>query len=236
MKNNNNYFEGIKDSIPIFFGYLSVSFTFGIQASILGLSVFEAVLISLTNLTSAGQLAMLPIIASGGSLIEVAVTELVINSRYFLMSISLSQKLDSKFNIFDKLFISFCNTDEIFAVSSGKDGTVGKKYMLGLELLPYIGWSLGTFLGALLGSILPPMITSALGLAIYGMFIAIVIPVVKTEKPVRYCVLVAIILSCLFKYVPVLNTVPNGFVIIICAIIASTIFAITNPINVEEEV
>ena len=226
--------KGLHDGIPICLGYLSVAFAFGIFASGSGLTVFETVLISMTNVTSAGQLAAVPIIASGGTLIELAVTQLVINLRYALMSISLSQKLDSKVNIIDRLIISFVNTDEVFAVASSKDSLCSKSYMYGLIITPYVGWSVGTLLGAAAGNILPHIIISALGIAIYGMFIAIIVPQAKKNRKTALCILTAIALSCDFRYIPVLNTVSQGFVIIICAVAASAVFAFIAPIDTKE--
>ncbi len=233
MKQNNSFLKGVVDGLPICFGYLSVAFAFGIFAVGKGFSALEALFISMSNVTSAGQQAAIPIIASGGSFIELAVAQLVINIRYALMSVSLSQKLDSNVRLFDRFVISFVNTDEVFAVASGKEGTVGRNYLYGLILTPYLGWSLGTLLGAGAGNILPTAIVSALGIAIYGMFVAIVVPETKKSKATAFCALTAIALSCAFEYIPFLNLVPSGFAIIICAVVASIIFAIVAPIGEE---
>ena len=235
MDEINSFKKGLKDGLPIGIGYLSVSFAFGIFAVENGLTVFQAVIISLLNLTSAGQLAAVPIIAGGGTLVELILSQLVINSRYSLMSISLSQKLSKNVNLPQKLLIAYSNTDEIFAVSVSNNGEVGTKYMIGLMLLPIIGWTSGTLLGAIAGNILPAMVTAALGVAIYGMFIAIVVPVAKKEKMTALCVLLAIAISCAFRYIPLLKAVPSGFTVIICAVVASVIFAIIAPVKVEEK-
>ncbi len=235
MEEINSFKKGLKDGIPICVGYFSVSFAFGIFAVENRLSVLQAVLISLLNLTSAGQLAAVPIMAAGGTLAELALSQLVINSRYSLMSVSLAQKFSKNVKLKDKLLIAFGNTDEIFAVSVSNKGEVGKKYMWGLILLPVCGWVSGTLAGAVAGNILPEIVTSALGLAIYGMFVAIVVPVVKKEKPTLLCVLFAIALSCGFKYIPALSVVPSGFTVIICAVVASALFAIIAPIKTNDE-
>ena len=163
MKEQNSFVQGIRDGIPICLGYLSVSFAFGIFAVDCGLNIWEALLISMSCVTSAGQLAGVPIIATGGSFLELAATQLIINLRYSLMSVSLSQKLGKSVKMADRFAISFVNTDEVFAVSSGKSEAVGKKYMYGLILTPYFGWSIGTLLGAVAGNILPAIVISALG-------------------------------------------------------------------------
>lgn len=235
MKENNSFSQGIKDGIPICLGYVAVAFAFGIFSVESGLSVIEALLISMTNVTSAGQLAAVPIIAGGGTLIELAGAQLVINLRYSLMSVSLSQKVGKSVRMIDRFLISFVNTDEVFAVSASKEGAVGRKYLYGLILTPYLGWSAGTLVGAIAGNVLPEVVISSLGVAIYGMFIAIVVPPAKKSKPVALCVLTAIVLSCLFKYTPALGAVPQGFVVIICAVAASALFAVIAPVNTEKE-
>lgn len=235
MTEVNSFKKGLKDGIPICLGYFSVAFAFGIFAVENGLTVFQATIVSLTNLTSAGQLAGVPIM-TGGTLPELALSQLIINSRYSLMSVSLSQKFSHKVKLKDKLFISYGNTDEIFAVAISQKGEIGKKYMLGLILLPVVGWTGGTLTGAIAGNVLPAMVTAALGLAIYGMFIAIVVPVAKKEKATAICVAIAIALSCAFKYIPLLTKVPTGFTVIICSVIAAAILAVVAPIKTDEEV
>lgn len=231
----NNFQKGVRDGIPIALGYLSVSFTFGMMAVAGGLPVSLAVAISMTNLTSAGQFAGLSLMLGGGGFFEMALTQLVINLRYALMSVSLSQKLHKSITLLDRLLIAFGNTDEIFAVATGQRKEVGKKYMFGLILMPYIGWALGTFLGAAASAVLPEAVRSALGIAIYGMFLAIFIPPMKKSKAVAAVVAVAAGLSCIFRYVPVLNRVSSGFVIIICAVVAAAIGAVLKPVEAIQE-
>lgn len=231
----NSFKKGLKDGVPIALGYLSVSFTFGMMAAAGGLPVSVAVAISMTNLTSAGQFAGLSLLLAGGGYFEMALTQLVINLRYALMSVSLSQKFHKSVTLLDRLLIAFGNTDEIFAVASGQPQEVGKKYMYGLILMPYLGWTLGTLLGAAASSMLPEVVRSALGIAIYGMFLAIFIPPMKRSGAVTAVVLVSAALSCLFAYVPVLNRVSSGFVIIICAVVAAALGAIIRPVKEERE-
>lgn len=230
----NDFLKGLADGLPICFGYISVAFAFGISTVSAGLGVIEAVLISMTNVTSAGQLAAVPIIAAGGTLVEMAASQLVINLRYSLMSVSLSQKLDKGVSLLHRAVIAFVNTDEVFAVASAQKGSVSKYYMYGLILTPYLGWSLGTLLGAVAGDVLPGVVTSALGIAIYGMFVAVVVPAAKQSKATALCVVFATGLSCLFRFVPALSAVPEGFVIIICAVSASAVFALAKPVEISE--
>ena len=227
--------NGISDSIPIGLGYLSVSFGFGVAAASGGLSPLIAIIISLTNMTSAGQLAGVGVILAAGSLVEMALTQLTINLRYSLMSISLSQKLDSSFRFFHRAICGFGMTDEIFAVASSKKGSIGPRYMYGLILLPYLCWSLGTTLGALAGSFLPDSLKSALGIAIFGMFVAIVLPEAKKSLGVALASLISALISCALYYIPIFSSIGSGFSIIICSVIASAIVAALCPIKEEDE-
>ena len=176
------FFKGVRDGIPIFLGYLSVSFGFGILCITLGLSVATAVGISITNLTSAGQVAGVGIIAAGGTLIEMVLTQIVINLRYSLFAISLSQKLDSSFTTPHRILASFGITDEIFAVSYAQEGKVKPAYLYGLILVSTSGWVLGTLLGAVLGQVLPESVSAAMGIMLYGMFLAVIIPPARKSR------------------------------------------------------
>ena len=229
--NRTLFLKGIRHGMPIALGYLSVSFAFGIQAVGLGMTPMQAVLISMTNVTSAGQLAGIEQIARLAALVEVALTQLTINLRYALMSLSLSQKLDGTMGTLQRMIFAFCNTDEIFAVASSQPGKVGRDYLYGLMLSPWIGWSLGTLLGAVAGMLLPMFFRTALGIAIYGMFLAIILPPAREKKSVRLVVLLSAALSLAFRYVPVINRVPAGYVIILCAVAAACVGAALYPVE-----
>lgn len=234
-KKINSYLEGFLDGLPIGLGYLSVSFAFGIFACGSGMTVIEALLVSMLNVTSAGQLAAVPIIVSLGSYVELALTQLVINLRYSLMSTSLSQRLDGTVRTRDRFLISFVNTDEVFAVSMSKGKPLSRSYLYGLITLPYFGWALGTLLGAVAGNILPAVVISALGIAIYGMFIAIVVPEARDNKFTLLAVILAVALSLCFYYLPYLRDIPTGFVIIIAATLSAALLAFIAPIKEDEE-
>lgn len=230
---HSEYLKGFSDGLPIGLGYLSVSFAFGITAVKMGIPVIAAILISMTCVTSAGQVAGITAIASGGGFIEITLAQLIINLRYSLMSLSLSQKLCRKYSLFHRLTTSFGVTDEVFAVASARTEKVTPPYMYGLITLPYIMWSAGTALGALLGGILPDFVTSALGIAIYGMFIAIVVPPARRFKGVLVVALMAAALSCAFKFLPFLDFL-GGFSVIICTVIAAAAGALIFPRPVED--
>ena len=226
--------QGIKDGSPIGIGYFSVSFTFGLAAVSGGLHWWEALLMSMMNLTSAGQFAGLTVITAAGTYIEIAISQFVINLRYALMSISLSQKVDSRFRAGKKMVLGFAVTDEIFAVAMSHRGEVSSRYFLGLAALPYLGWTSGTLAGAVLGNILPQSVSDALGLAIYGMFIAIVVPEMKKDRNILKMVILAVFMSCCIFYIPLFGHISQGFAIIICAVAASAAGAVFFPIETEE--
>ena len=233
MTRRQYFTAGFKDGIPICLGYIAVSFTFGIMAKKVGISIFDAVLISLTNVTSAGQFAGLSLIASTASYIEMAITQLIINLRYCLMSCALSQKIDPEAPLFHRFLIAYGVTDEIFGVSICRPGSLRPSYSYGLMAVAIPGWVLGTLFGILSGNLLPAGIISALGIAIYGMFLAIIIPPAKEEKPVLLVVLSAVALSTLFTYTPVLNKISSGFQIILITVLVAGAAAILFPVKEE---
>ena len=231
---NESFKKGIKDGIPIGLGYLAVSFTFGMMSVSSGLSIWQAVLISLTNLTSAGQFAGLDIIVAGGSYWEMALTQLVINLRYCLMSFSLSQKMRRDEPWAHRYLVAFGITDEIFCVSASQEGKVSAFYNYGAMCMAIPGWTLGTLLGAISGSLLPDFIMSALGVAIYGMFLAVIIPPAKKNKAVLLVVVAAMAVSTLFAVVPGLNKISSGFVIIITTLVTAGGAAYLCPVKEDE--
>ena len=233
MHSRSDLLRGLGNGLPIGLGYLSVSFGFGIMASRAGLSVTETTLISLTNLTSAGQAAGVDVIASHGSLMEMALVQLTINIRYALMALTLSQKLGSRFTLPRRLLAAYGITDEIFAVCAAEKGEIQPSYMYGVILIATIGWVLGTFLGAAAGSLLPQAVTDALGIVLYGMFIAIIVPPARRERPVLFTVAVAAGLSLVCRYL--LTMLSGGFAVILCAVVAAAAAAWLFPIKDEEE-
>ena len=234
-KNVNEFKAGLRDGVPIALGYLAVSFTFGIMARGAGLDSFSAVLISITNVTSAGQFAGLGIIQSGASYVEMAMTQLIINLRYCLMSCSLSQKLDHSMPFFHRFFISYGVTDEIFGVSVCRAGTLSPFYSYGLMSVAVPGWTLGTLLGAISGNLLPARLLSALNVALYGMFLAVFIPPMKTSRVLRIVIMISMALSFLFTCIPGLKEISSGFKIIILTLIIAGAAAFLFPIKEEEQ-
>lgn len=230
----NNFIQGIKDGFPICLGYFSVSMAFGLTAVLSGLPIWSAIVISLTNLTSAGQFAGANILMEKGTFIELAITTLIINIRYFLMSLSVSQKTHPCVTMNERLAISFGITDEIFAVSMQQKKPLTTAYMTGLILTPLIGWTAGTTVGAMATSFMPKILSNAMGIALYGMFIAIIIPPAREKKSVLFTVILSIIASMIFTYLPPLSSLSEGWSIIIIAISVSAIAATLFPTNTKE--
>lgn len=227
----NHFSQGLKDGIPIGLVYLSVSFTFGMMAVSNGVPVEVAVMISLTNLTSAGQFSALSLMLESASLLELALSQFIINLRYALMSLSLTQKVDKHMKTYERALIAYGVTDEIFALASSTYERVGKWYMSGLILFPVFCWTMGTLLGGAFTTLMPESLRSALGIAIYGMFLAIIIPPAKKLKSVRKVLILAIALSCLFSACASFLPISSGFVIIICTVCAAGFGAWLFPVE-----
>ena len=229
------YAMGIRRGMPVGMGYLSVSFGFGTLAASQGVRVLDALLISATNLTSAGQFAGLTLILAAAGLWEVVLTQIIINSRYALMSLALSQRMGEKIGFFPRLFIAFINTDKIFALAMARMEPLTVPFLMGLGLLPFVGWTGGTLLGALAGSVLPLSIRTALGVMLYGMFVAIVIPPAKKEKSVLAAVVLALACSSALAWVPVFRKISAGIAIVISTVVAAGICAVLFPIADKED-
>lgn len=223
------FVRGLKKGFPICLGYIPVSFTFGLIAVKMGFNPLEATFISMTNMASAGQFAGIRLIEGGAPYIELVITTFVINLRYMLMSLSLSQKVASDMPFYKRAIMAFCITDEVFALAAMEKDDVSFPFFGGLMTTPIAGWTLGTLLGAVASSLLSPMLQGCFGIALYCMFIAIIIPPARKGRKVAIAVIVSALLSCLFKYVPGLNVLSKsgggGWAIIVAAILGAAICA-----------
>lgn len=233
IKAHSEFTEGLKLGIPIALGYLSVSFTIGMTAVSAGIPVLSAVLMSMINLTSAGEASGITTMAVLGSFTELVLCQIVINLRYALMSLTISQRLDKSVTSLGRLFISFGITDEIFAVIASRNKLLKVEFFTGLLFLPFWGWTIGTGLGALFGRILPENISAVMSIALYGMFIAIIVPPAKHNKSVFCAISIAAVLSSIIYFVPALDFISAGISVIICAVVASVICAWKFPIAVQ---
>lgn len=219
--------NGLKDGIPIALGYLAVSFTFGIAAKNSGLNIFEAITMSASNVTSAGQFAGLGLIKSSALYVEVVITQLIINMRYALMSCAISQKIDLKKSFLHRFLIAFGVTDEIFALSVCGTDKLNPCYTYGLMTISIPAWIIGTFFGVISGNFLPGPILSALNIAIYAMFIAIIVPPSKENKTLGKVIIISMGASFAFDKLPVLSHISPGFKIIILSTFIAGVAALT---------
>lgn len=227
--------EGIKDGLSIALGYFSVSIAFGVSAVNSNVPWWGASLISLTNLTSAGQKAGVDVMAVGGSILLIVLTTLIINMRYFLMGVSMSQKVEEKMPMWQRLLVAFGITDEIYAVSMGKKQDLTAPYMAGLIIPPILGWTGGTVVGSVATNFMPAVLADAMGIALYGMFIAVIVPPARDNKKVLGAVLMAVLLSVLFTYAPYVKALGTGWSVIIITIIVSAAAATLFPIKEADE-
>ena len=228
------FFTGMKAGMPVCIGYFSVSFGFGAMSIAEGLTIWQAILISASNLTSAGQFAGLTVIAAGAAMIEMILTQVVINSRYALMSLALGQRLGPNVGIGRRLLVAFFNTDEVFALGMSRGKQLTSSFFVGAGVVAALGWTSGTAMGAIAGSLLPESIRMALGVMLYGMFIAIVVPQTKEEKPILIAVILALIFSCLFTWMPWLSQISSGLAIVICTVLAASVCALLFPVKDQE--
>lgn len=225
------FLYGLKRGLPIGLGYMPVAFTFGLMAVNGGLPLWLAVFISFTNLTSAGQFAGTSLILAGAGYLEITLTTFVINIRYMLMSLSLSQKLEKEITLPQRLLFGFGITDEVFSVASSEEGNLTNAYMQGLITAPIIGWSFGTFLGGLICSALPAALSSAMGIALYGMFIAIIVPPAVKSHKVFLIILISVVITLIIKYIPVFAFISDGFRTIIATIVGAALGAYLFPVE-----
>ncbi len=234
MNHRNWYTKGIRDGIPIALGYFAVAFALGIAAKRAGLTPWEAGFTAALTNASAGGYAGFTLMAAGAAYMEMAVTQLIINARYLLMSCALSQKLDPKTPLWKRMLMAFGITDEIFGISVSIPGTLDPYYNYGAMTVAIPGWAGGTFLGVLMGSILPARVISALGVGLYGMFLAIIIPPARKNKLLAGLVLLSMGLSLAFSRLPLLSGLTDGVRIILLTVVISLGAAVLFPVKEEE--
>ena len=236
MNNNKRWYKkGIRDGMPIALGYFAVSFTLGIAAKNAGLTAFQAMLTSILNNASAGEFAGFTLIAAGSGYLEMAIMEFVANARYLLMSCALTQKLDPKTPLLYRLFMGFYVTDEIFGIAIGVPEKLNPFYTFGAITVAAPGWAIGTYLGVLMGNILPANIVSALSVGLYGMFIAVIIPPAKTNKILAGLIIISMAVSWVFNSLPVFDGISSGIKIIILTVVISAGAALLFPIKEDSD-
>ena len=223
------FYEGLRDGIPIGLGYFAVAFSLGIAYRNAGITAFQGFLTSITNATSAGQFAAVSIIAGNASYFEMALTTLIINARYFLMSAALSQKLSPKMPLFHRFIFGAAVTDELFGINIGRPGYLNPYYYYGAALAAVPSWATGTAVGIIAGNMLPSRIVSALAVALYGMFLAVIIPPARKHKSIFALVLCSFIASLVANLWAPLAELSGGTRIIILTVTISAIAAYFFP-------
>ena len=230
-KNKDLFYLGIRDGIPISLGYISVAFSLGIAANRSGLTPLQSLVASFLNNASAGEYAGFSLIAVNAPYVEIALITLIANARYLLMSIALSQRLREDTPIHHILVIAHLLTDEIFAVTIARPGEVNPYYTFGVILTASPAWAFGTFFGAIAGNILPVRLVSAFGVALYGMFIAIIVPAAKSDKVIFSLVLCSFLLSFVSSLCEQIIHISEGMRTIILTVIISAVGAILFPLK-----
>lgn len=227
--------RGLRDGIPIAMGYLAVAFTLGIAADNVDITALQSFFMSFGMVASAGEYAAIILIGSAAGAVEMIATTLVINLRYFLMSCSLSQKLSPKEPMWKRFLLAYCVTDELFGISSAVEGYLEPVYTYGAALVSVSGWCLGTVLGVMVGDILPLRLASAMNVALYGMFLAIIIPPAKRSPFMAGLVIISMLSGCVFAYAPVVSGISEGFRIIILTVLIAGAAAYLRPVETGQE-
>lgn len=229
-----NFLRGMRDGAPIGLGYFAVSFALGIKAAVASITPFEAGLMSLLNLTSGGEAAAIALLTVGTTYVELAFTQLVINIRYLLMSCSLSQKIAPETSLLHRFLIGYGVTDEIFGISMSTQGRLSPYYSYGAIAVAAPSWTLGTVLGVLMGDLMPPSAVSALSVALYAMFLAIILPPARKSAVIAGVVGCSMLASALLAYLCSafsLTWFSEGFRIVFLTVVISAIFAILFPLK-----
>lgn len=238
MKHSNfrsDFLHGMKIGLPICLGYFAVSFSLGITAKNAGLTAFQGALTSLLLNASAGEYVAFAIMAAGGGFVEIAIAEFVANARYLLMSCALSQKMSEGTKLWQKLLMSFAITDEMFGSAIAQPRKVEASFYFGMMSVAMPGWCIGTWFGVVLGNVLPARAVSALSVSLFGMFIAIIIPEAKKSRAVFWSVALAMTLSLVWDYIPLIADISSGTKIIILTVAVSAAAAIICPIDEAEK-
>lgn len=227
--------QGLKDGIPIGLGYLAVSFSLGIAAKTAGLTPLQGFVVSLLCMASAGEYVGFLSIAAGAAYIEIAIATLIANARYLLMSTAMSQRMESKLSIKHRLLMAFGITDELFGIAIARPGYLNPYYSYGAFITSAFPWALGTSLGIIAGNMLPARLVSAFSVALYGMFLAVIIPPAKKDKVITGLIIICFIAGYAATQIPVLKDMTDGTRTIILTVVIASIAAILFPREGEKE-
>ncbi len=228
------YRDGMRDGVPIGLGYFAVAFSLGIAARSAGMSALQGLVASLLCNASAGEFALFTVIGAGGTYLEVALVTLIANARYLLMSFALSQRISPEMPDYHRYLFGGLVTDEFFGINIARPGYLEPVYYYGAITVATPLWAVGTALGILMGNLLPGRVVSALGVALYGMFLAIIIPPARENRVVAACVICSFLLSGLFSVLPVLSGISAGTRTILLTLLIAGGAALLFPVREEE--
>ena len=229
------FLAGVRDGVPIALGYFAVAFSLGIAARNAGLTAFQGFFASTLCVASAGEYALFSLIGAGATYLEVALLTLITNARYFLMSCALSQRIDPRMKDIHRYLVGAAVTDEIFGISIARPGPLEPRYHYGAMAVAVPAWAIGTALGILMGTVLPPRVVSALSVALYGMFLAIIVPPARKERSVALCVLLGFLLSWAAGVLPGIKALSAGMRTIILTVGISAAAALLFPRKEEND-
>lgn len=227
--------NGMKDGIPIALGYLAVSFSLGIAAKNVGLTPGQGFLVSILCNASAGEYAGFTSIGAMAAYLEIALATLVANARYMLMSCAMSQRIDPKMPFFHRFIMAFHVTDELFGIAIARPGYLNPYYSYGAALIASPAWGIGTMLGVIAGNMLPIRLVSAFSVALYGMFLAVIIPPARKSKIVAGLIIISFVFSYLAATMPVVSSLSEGTRTIILTVVIASAAAILFPVPISEE-
>ena len=233
--NKTAFAEGVKDGVPIALAYLAVSFSLGIATKNVGFTPWQGFVVSTLCAASAGEYIGFTMVAAGATLMETAIATLITNARYLLMSCAMSQRTDPKMPFFHRIFIGQFITDELFGIAIARKGMINPFYSYGAFLVAIPAWSFGTALGVVAGNIMPISLASAFSVALYGMFIAIIIAPARKDKAVALVVVASFILSSVGAYLPLFAGIAEGTKTMVVTVVVATAAAILLPHSDEEE-
>lgn len=229
------FVAGVHDGVPIALGYFVVAFTLGILAKTAGLTPWQGFVTSAVNIASAGEYAGFTVIAAQAPYLEIAVLTLVANARYFLMAAALTQRFSPDTPLLHRLAVSFGVTDEIFGITVARGGVLNPYYNYGAMAISVPAWAAGTSVGILAGGILPAAAVSALSVALYGMFVWVILPAAKKSRPIAGMVLLSFVLSLGAAHAPLLSTLSGGTRTILLTLLIAGVGAKLFPISTEQE-
>ncbi len=226
--------SGLRLGLPIGLGYFAVAFSLGILAKKAGITAAIGFISSFFTRASAGEYGVYTLIAAHAVVLEIVAMCIVANLRYMLMSAALSQKLAPRTPWYHRLLMACCITDEVFGVSIAHHGHTPPAFVYSAAFISTVFWASGCAAGIIAGGMLPPSIVAALSVALYGMFLAIIIPPARQDRNVLYALVASVVLSGLCAVAPAISTWSSGTRTVFLTILISAVAAWLKPVNFDD--